>query len=86
MDFINNNFGVLAFIVGLLYVAGPKIYARIKKDGFQTCDITEGINEGMVEYKALINSIEGVIKDITVDDADTIKAISSMIDSKKILK
>jgi len=86
VDFINNNFGVLAFLCGALYFIIPKLYTKIKKDGYQGSDVSEAINEGMTDYKALITSIEGVIKDVTVNDADTVKAITSMIEAKKILK
>jgi chromosome condensin MukBEF ATPase and DNA-binding subunit MukB len=72
-------------IVAFLYLAIPKLYEKIKKDGYQSTDPIEAVTESSIELKNLIMAIEGVAKDVTINDADTVKTIISYIDSKKKL-
>lgn len=59
---------------------------NVKKDGYQSTDIACSINEGIADYKATLANIESVIEDVTVDDADTIRAIKTFIVGLKTFK
>ncbi len=65
----------------------PNLIAKIKKDGFQpVSDITEAVNESVPDYKNAIESIDEVIEDITVNDADTLDFIKNTVKALKLFK
>ena len=55
-------------------------------DGFQSSDIPEAICEGVSEYKSAIASIEDIAKDVTINDANSVAAIISIIEKQKVFK
>ncbi|MFA6801238.1 MAG: hypothetical protein WCR19_03920 [Acholeplasmataceae bacterium] len=71
---------------GIGYFSMPILKAKIKKDGFQTSDITEAVSEGTTEYQSVMSVIETVIDDVTVNDADTISFIKNSIKDLKKFK
>ncbi len=78
---------IVAFSAGGIgYFSMPVLKAKIKKDGFQTNDITEAISEGTAEYQSVMSGIETVIDDVTVNDADTISFIKNSIKDLKKFK
>jgi len=72
-----------AILIGIL--AYPK-FIKKQVDGFQITDISESIVESLDEYRAAFKAIEGIAKDVTIDDKDSVAGIINIIESKKTLK
>ncbi len=89
IDFFTNYIDILIVgfsAGGVAYFSMPILKSKIKKDGFQTSDITEAVSEGVTEYQEIMKNIESVIDDVTVNDTDTINFIKNSIKTVKKFK
>lgn len=65
----------------------PHLIVKMKDNGIQPVkDVTEAISESVVDYKNAIKSMDEVVEDITVNDADTLEFVKNTLKTLKSFK